>query len=221
MSIANTYFKNKAVAFTGSSTIAYGPAAGQGVADLITQYFIKNIIAGASTGRALLEARQKFIAVSGPHLDPYELKTLAQFYLPGDPAMQVVIEKIPVAGGETIVNRRLNLHNKGVNLAATVATAQKKKSTKRQKNNFSKELKNIFIQTGFTGNESEHVYELKAPVQQFSAFSKNVADMQNGITYRALIQSSKNIPEQINPYEVLVLKEKDEELLGWKVYHRK
>lgn len=67
LSIANTYLNNNAVAFMGSSTIAYGPSDTQGLADLITQYFIKNIIGGASTGRALLQARQQFLSESGPH----------------------------------------------------------------------------------------------------------------------------------------------------------
>ncbi|NJK96853.1 MAG: hypothetical protein HC905_19800 [Bacteroidales bacterium] len=60
MSIANAYFKDNAVAFVGSSNIAYGPAESQGLADLITQYFIRNILDGSSCGRAMLEARHKF-----------------------------------------------------------------------------------------------------------------------------------------------------------------
>jgi hypothetical protein len=74
MSIANTYLLNNAISFVGSSTIAYGPADSQGLADLVTQYFIKSVLNGASAGRALLEARQKFLSVVGPQLDPYELR---------------------------------------------------------------------------------------------------------------------------------------------------
>jgi hypothetical protein len=89
--ICNTYFANGAVAFLGSSTIAYGPASGNEQADLITQSFLSNIIwSGASSGRALLEARQKYILNHGPDLSPTDLKTIAQFNLLGDPSVHPV-----------------------------------------------------------------------------------------------------------------------------------
>jgi len=75
--------------FFGSTTIAYGPSEGNGNADLICQYFLQRVLAGASLGRAALEARQKF-AGEHTHLDPFDLKTLAQFYLLGDPSLQPV-----------------------------------------------------------------------------------------------------------------------------------
>lgn len=130
MSIASTYLAYNALAFVGSSTIAYGPADGQGLADLITQYFLINALnAGTSAGRAFLEARQKYISTSGPQLDPVELKTIAQFYLLGDPSI-VLIEVDPAVNlskgiGNTLRNRRKNLVITGLNLADTIASAQK------------------------------------------------------------------------------------------------
>jgi len=47
------------------------------------------VLAGASLGRAALEARQRFAALY-THLDPTDLKTLAQFYLLGDPSIHPV-----------------------------------------------------------------------------------------------------------------------------------
>ncbi len=88
--IGNTYLANKAYGFLGSTTIAYGPAEGNGSADLICQYFLRAVFKGASLGRAALEARQRFIE-SSPEMDPVDLKTLAQFNLLGDPSI------IPVA----------------------------------------------------------------------------------------------------------------------------
>lgn len=88
--ICNTYLGNRAYGFFGSTTIAYGPPEGNGSADLICQYFMSSVLKGASTGRAVLEARQRFIE-SSPELDPVDLKTLAQFNLYGDPSI------IPVA----------------------------------------------------------------------------------------------------------------------------
>jgi hypothetical protein len=89
-SIVNTYLGNKAYGFFGATTIAYGPAQGNGSADLICQFFLRSVFKGASLGRAALEARQRFIEAS-PELDPVDLKTLAQFNLYGDPSI------IPVA----------------------------------------------------------------------------------------------------------------------------
>lgn len=94
--ICNTYLSNKAYGFFGSTTIAYGPADGNGSADLICQFFLRSVMKGASLGRAVLEARQRFIE-SSPELDPVDLKTLAQFNLYGDPS----IAPVEVASAQT------------------------------------------------------------------------------------------------------------------------
>jgi len=86
MGIAGEYLAGKAYGFFGSSTIAYGPADDNGAADLICQFFLKHVMEGASLGRAALEARQEF-AESSSNLDPVDLKTIAQFYLLGDPSV--------------------------------------------------------------------------------------------------------------------------------------
>jgi hypothetical protein len=75
----------------GSTSLAYGPPRSNDQADLITQYFLGNMIwSGASSGRALLEARHKYILNHGPDLSPTDLKTVAQFYLLGDPSIHPV-----------------------------------------------------------------------------------------------------------------------------------
>jgi Peptidase family C25 len=84
--ISNAYLGAGAVAFLGSTNIAYGPAEGNGAADLLTQYFLINILAGASLGRACLEARQKFV-LGEKMEDPVNVKTLAQFILLADPSL--------------------------------------------------------------------------------------------------------------------------------------
>lgn len=84
--IAYTYLGEGAYGVFGSTTIAYGPSSGNGSADLICQYFIKAVMNGASLGRAALEARHQF-AGQYSHLSPTDLKTLAQFYLLGDPSI--------------------------------------------------------------------------------------------------------------------------------------
>lgn len=94
MAICNTYMAGKAYGYLGSTTIAYGPAEGNGAADLICQFFLKHVLQGASLGRAALEARQEF-AGHAPVLDPVDLKTLAQFNLLGDPSLQPVVLETP------------------------------------------------------------------------------------------------------------------------------
>jgi hypothetical protein len=87
--MANVYLANGAYGFFGSSTTAYGPAEGNGAADLICQYFLRHVLAGASLGRAALEARQEFVR-EVTVVDPADLKTLAQFTLLGDPSVHPV-----------------------------------------------------------------------------------------------------------------------------------
>jgi hypothetical protein len=83
--ISISYFDRGAIGFFGSTNTAYGDAARNSAADLITQYFLINVLNGSSLGRACLEARQMF--VDKEDLDIYNLKTLAQFLLLGDPSL--------------------------------------------------------------------------------------------------------------------------------------
>jgi hypothetical protein len=94
MGICNTYMANRAYAFFGSTTIAYGPADGNGSADLLCQYFLQRVFGEASLGRAALEARQQFAQGAGS-LDPIDLKTLAQMNLIGDPSIHPIAKTTP------------------------------------------------------------------------------------------------------------------------------
>lgn len=87
--ICSTYLRDGAYGYFGSSTIAYGPSEGNGQADLICQYFLNEVLEGASLGDAALRARHRF-AQAYTHLDPVDLKTLMQFHLLGDPSLHAV-----------------------------------------------------------------------------------------------------------------------------------
>jgi hypothetical protein len=89
LSLCNTYLFGGAAGFFGSSNIAYGPASGQGSADIITQRFLIHALQGVTLGQAALEARHEFIGNNSP-LDVYDLKTAVQFNLLGDPSLQPV-----------------------------------------------------------------------------------------------------------------------------------
>jgi hypothetical protein len=122
MGMCNTYLEQKAYGFFGSSTTAYGPESGNDQADLICQYFIQRVLAGASTGRAALEARQRFVEKASP-LSPMNRKTLAQFNLFGDPSI-VPVDK-PTS---KLVGPKLRTLSTGVKSLAGVKGAASAKS---------------------------------------------------------------------------------------------
>jgi hypothetical protein len=131
--IAAVYLAGGAYAFFGSSTIAYGPADSNGQADLLCQYFLQRVLAGASIGRATLEARQRFVRDTNV-LDPSDLKTLAQFSVMGDPSIQPVrpaaaraMKAVNPAGAREA--RRANLMAMGIALEQSRSYTTPRRST--------------------------------------------------------------------------------------------
>ncbi len=223
LSIANMYLGNDAIAFLGSSTIAYGPADSQGLADLITQFFVKNILCGMSSGSALLEARQRFISVSGPDLDPFELKTLAQFYLLGDPsvrpALKEEIKLNDIKIGNTTRNDRKKQQMKGLSLEANTAPSKKiaDKSNLRSKAIIKKLLKDVKLNRV----DQAKTYQVK-PSANLTGLQKKLVGP--GAKFHTFMQFDKTILEsngtnpQIHRNYVLVVKEDQRDILGWRVY---
>jgi hypothetical protein len=213
--ISSTYLLNNALAFLGSSTVAYGPCDSLANADLICQYFIKNIINSASTGRALLEARQKFLTVSGPQLDPYELKTLAQFFLLGDPSLQIVADDerdvTPSKSmSNSVENRRISLLHKGLTLQKSIVSSQK--MTKEQHPEMSDELKSLVCKKDFYESPSQSVYAIKP--KGTDEFSKSIS--KRNMRYRTFVKEHQT--ENVHQIHVLVVKEDDDKVLGWREY---
>jgi len=134
MPICQSYLKQGGYGYFGSTTIAYGPSDGNGAADLICQYFLIHVLNGASIGRAVLMARQQYIESVG-QMDAIDLKTLAQFFLIGDPSVTPVQEptatELPVevvtADAKRFFRneRRQKMKFKGAYLAGTKPTASK------------------------------------------------------------------------------------------------
>lgn len=214
LSIASQYLLQHAIAFMGSSTIAYGPADSQGLADLITQDFIKRVLTGSSAGRAMLEARQEFLTTNGPDLDPYELKTLAQFYLLGDPSVQPVDQELTkvASGSNSIENRRLMLFGKGMGLTKSIHASEE---VKPRKHIYSKALKDVMKKTRIKrADVRERVYRIPKPASAVTTLAKG--PVASDLKYRAFIKktSAKGGPR----FRVLVVKESGDQLLGWKVY---
>jgi hypothetical protein len=85
--ICISYIAKGALGFFGSTNNAFGGigAKPNGGADLITRFFFENVLSGSSLGKAVAEARQRFINTQ--RMDGGNLKTLAQFILLGDPSV--------------------------------------------------------------------------------------------------------------------------------------
>ncbi len=196
----------------GSSTIAYGPADSNALADLLTQYFIKSILNGASTGRAFLEARQQFLSVSGPQLDPYELKTLAQFYLLGDPSLQPALseEADTAKTGNTIANTRANLYMKGLSLKNSIAPSRKQKGAVKK---VDPKQVNALLKTAGLQNLKEIVYAVP-PARGAAGLQKGM--LKKNTRFRTFIRHNKE--KNIFRIKVLVVKEDNEQILGYRIY---
>ncbi|MEO8764933.1 MAG: C25 family cysteine peptidase [Ginsengibacter sp.] len=221
--IGTNYLANDAIAFLGSSTIAYGPADSQGLADLITQFFIKNILTGSSTGRAFLEARQRFLTEVGPDLDPFELKTIAQFYLLGDPSVQPAeceeAEVVSLSVGTAIANSRKNLFMKGITLAGSIGVTKKLQNaspltTKLPlSNNKTMNADDILQANKFNRDDKKAVYSVKPKATGFMGLQKKFGG--NNVKYHTYVQ---NPMKKIKHIRILVVKENSSQILGWKVY---
>lgn len=170
--ICQRYLIQGAYGYFGSSTIAYGPAEGNGAADLITQYFLLAILDGASLGRAALLARQQFVAQTA-ELDPMDLKTLAQFSLLGDPSIHPAI----VATATNVVKgvdadqskrqarreRRAKLRATGEMLQETKPTASRKATNVRKSPTVRKALRNIAREAGIGTKREFTAFDVKTP----------------------------------------------------------
>ena len=94
--MGNTYLGCGSVAYFGSTTIAYGPATRNNYADVVCKLFIEEVLKGRSTGDAVLTARLRYAKLLKP-IDAFDLKTLGQFILLGDPSIHPVRKSKPKA----------------------------------------------------------------------------------------------------------------------------
>lgn len=215
MSVANTYLINHAIAFMGSSTIAYGPTEGQGLADIITQEFLINTIKGASTGRALLEARQSFLNKMGPTLDPYELKTIAQFYLLGEPSV-VPVASAPVSKSlNARRNSRDNMISKGAALSNFIATPTLV-SAKKEGTEFAASVRSLLKDKKFSEKATKQVFET-APKP--NALTRDMKAFNAPVKFH--VYSSSSVSGKHKKTKVLVVKEKNGEIMGYREYVRR
>jgi len=168
--ICQSYLRQGAYGYLGSTTIAYGPADDNGAADLLCQYFLQRILAGASVGRAALEARQRFVERCA-QMDPMDLKTLAQFCVYGDPSVQPVAEEEPedLPGGvapEAAARfrrseRRAKLRETGDFLRDTKPTASKRQKGARAPRKARPALANIARKGGLPSGQAFSAFRVR------------------------------------------------------------
>ncbi|MDO0828639.1 hypothetical protein VDP73_02110 [Xanthomonas campestris pv. campestris] len=91
LGMALSYLAQGATTFLGSSTVSYGglEAVDLACADEMCLFFLEGILKGDSCGAALVYARRRLLE-GQVVLDNYQIKTLAQFMLLGDPARHPV-----------------------------------------------------------------------------------------------------------------------------------
>jgi hypothetical protein len=215
MSIASAYMENKAAVFMGSSSIAFGEPALNDQADIICQDFLKKVLAGASTGRALLEARQRYIYVKGPLLSSVDAKTIAQFYILGDPSVQPVVQ---VLDAESLIkNRRLTMKMKGISLGSTTLIAEKVENAPRPEN-LNAAIKSILDENQFP--------DMKEDVFQAPRTDLEIMDLHlKSIRFRIFGArgSSSEDPDDagISNFRILMVKEDGRDILETRVYDAK
>jgi hypothetical protein len=155
--ICITYLAGGAAGFLGSTDTSFGDPDKNVGADLMAQFFVQEMLSGASLGRALIEARQAFIRARSM-MSAINEKTLAQFLLLGDPSLQPclrtgqpapLLAMTAAAADEARAvrkTRRLFLHSEGV--AAAEASSSPGRVSRR-KTRLSEQVAAIASRHGF------------------------------------------------------------------------
>ncbi|HKO68855.1 MAG TPA: hypothetical protein VJU53_13725 [Burkholderiaceae bacterium] len=227
--ICQTYMVGKAYGYFGSTTIAYGPAEGNGAADLITQYFLLELQAGHSLGLAVLKAQQRYVEQAN-ELDPIDLKTLAQFYLLGDPSVQPVkidsATRTP-AGIATVAKRsvrdarRANTERIGQRLRESKPTASQPVSAIPPAN-VRRQLNQIARQVG------------AAPAAQFTTFAVDCVRRSEGAKravrggdgmaskYHLLVTTADHRSKtDVGSRVAVIAREASERIVGYRIYYQR
>lgn len=226
--ICQRYLEQGALAYFGSSTIAYGPADTNGAADLITQYFLLAVLDGASTGRAALVARQRFVEQVG-ELDPVDLKTLSQFSLLGDPS--VVPARVGKARGmpknkdeeqakrAQRRERRAKLRLQGRFLEQTKPVAAKRDRNARKSASVKAALNNIAREAGLSRNKEFVAYKVSRPA---GARSKTAKAASIATRYYIALSAPRNQSNgAVNLGVAAVAKEANGRIVGYRIYNQR
>jgi hypothetical protein len=222
--ICQQYLRQGAHGFFGSSTIAYGPPSGNGAADLVTQYFLADVLRGASLGRAALEARQRFVQ-DVAELDPVDLKTLAQFSLLGDPSVHPVAVPTPTQVPKSMQTpdaqrqqrreRRAKLQAMGEFLDASKPTASRRVAAPRSSPTVRQALANIARQAGLDASAFS-AFAVRAPSGTPAARAK--AQGMASRYHVAVRQQAPKTAQREGLRVAVVAKEVNGRIVGYRIY---
>lgn len=226
--ICQSYLRQGAYGYFGSTTIAYGPANANGAADLICQYFLLNVLEGASLGRAALAARQQFVQGTA-QMDPIDLKTLAQFCLLGDPSVHPVLRNTPTTVPKGTVasqaerffraERRAKLQETGAFLSKTKPTASQQVALRKLPAATKQALANIAKQAGLESSQSYSAFAVKgapAPVRRTAKVA--AAPFRYFVTVGT---PGDGQSDKVKRGVAVVAKEMNGRIVGYRIYHQR
>jgi hypothetical protein len=227
--ICQNYLQQGAYGYFGSTTIAYGPADANGAADLICQYFLKEVRDGASTGRAALTARQKFVEQTG-QMDPIDLKTLGQFCLLGDPGITPVATMAgqDASKGAAVAEddvrfaraeRRVGLREKGLFLAKTKPTASKPIPDSKPAPKAKAALESIAKKAGLGGKETFRAFAVNTKSSKKTAGGKAASAPTR--YFLTVGSREKPVPPKVNAGVAVVAKEVNGTIVGYRIYEQR
>lgn len=226
--ICQSYLQQRAYAYWGSTTIAYGPADDNAQADLICRFFLESVRRGASIGRAALEARQQF-AQGAAQLDPVDLKTLAQFILLGDPSVHPIVASSLTAVPKSNelkaerafrAERRQKLKSMGGFLLDNTATASKASTAARPRGALTATLARIAGKAGLDEKVSFKTFDVR-PGAAAKALKRSKS-APAAMRYHLSIAKPKGVArEGVQTGIAVVAKEVGGQVVGFRVYQQR
>jgi len=225
--ICQSYLEQGGYGYFGSTTIAYGLEDTNGAADLICQYFMLNVLDGASLGRAALMARQQFVKNSA-QMDAIDLKTLAQFCLFGDPSVHPIAEpnatKVPAGVAVEDAQRFFRTEDRakmkifGNFLSSTTLTASKQVPLGKITLTTKTALSNIVKLAGLPEAQKFTAFAVKT-IQESKNPSCKVAS--SPTRYLVTIGTPQGVTNnKIKRGIAVVAKELNGRIIGYRIYHQ-
>lgn len=226
--ICQSYLKQGALAYFGSTTIAYGPADTNGAADLICQYFLLHVLAGASIGRAALLARQEFVQQVA-QMDAIDLKTLSQFIVLGDPSVQPVVDPQAQLAAKSVkaanspdfarAERRAKLKSVGEYLSRTKPVASKRVKAPKVANVARTALANIAKSAGLPQKQPYAAYAVTKAQAPGAGGAKAAAGPLR--YFIALGTPTKGAAQLHHSTVAVVAKEMNGRIVDYRIYQRR
>ena len=226
--ICQSYLEQGGYGYFGSTTIAYGPVDSNGEADFICQYYLQNVLNSASVGRAALMARQQFVENTA-QMDAFDLKTLAQFCLLGDPSVQPVAQPsrkvIPTGVNEAYAERfsraerRQKMKMTGDFLAKTKPTASKRTPIRKLSSKSRTALNNITKRAGLRDKQEFIAFAVEDPSTVKDRMTKITTVPSRYLMTIAISKGKK--AEKIKRGIAVVAKELNGRIVGYRIYHQR